>query len=168
MSKIISGRNGRAPGQTEPGSRHAISEQCILRRVDAPPTNGSGNMGILRQARGQPLHLKRQHSLPNVFLEGQGRVGPRLVQPSPSCFSPYCPDPAGNQAKQSSVSAPLWRNQHWFAELSWLFTAAPWPIPLRRDLLSQANGTIWHPQPELWALHLWPLDGSLRTFSRVC
>ncbi len=64
--------------------------------------------------------------------------------------------------------APLWRNQHWFAELCRLLTAAPWPIPLKRDLLSQANGTIWHPQPELWALHLWPLDGSLQTFPRVC
>ncbi len=64
--------------------------------------------------------------------------------------------------------APLWRNQHWFAELARLLTAVPWPIPLRRDLVSQANGTIWHPQPELWPLHLWPLDGSLRTFPRVC
>ncbi len=26
---------------------------------------------------------------------------------------------------------------------------------------SQVNGTIWHPWPELWALHVWPLDGSL-------
>ncbi|XP_016333453.1 uncharacterized protein LOC107681650 [Sinocyclocheilus anshuiensis] len=57
--------------------------------------------------------------------------------------------------------APLWRNQLWFSEMSQLLTAAPWPIPLRRDLLSQANMTIWHPQPKLWALHLWPLDGSL-------
>ncbi len=64
--------------------------------------------------------------------------------------------------------APLWRNQHWFAGLSRLLTAAPWPIPLRRDLLSQANRMIWHPQPVLWALHLWPLNGSLRTFPRVC
>ncbi len=31
-------------GQTEPGSRHAILEQCPLRRVDAPLTNGSGNI----------------------------------------------------------------------------------------------------------------------------
>ncbi len=44
---------------------------------------------------------------------------------------------------------PLWRNQHWFSELSQLFTAAPWPIPLRRDLLSQANRTMWHPRPDL-------------------
>ncbi len=102
---------GRAPGQTEPGSRHAISEQCPIRRADAPPTNGSANMGNLRQARGRPLRLRRQHSLPNLFLEGQGRVGPRLAQPTPLCFFPDCPDPAGNQANQgteaqSYVSGP--------------------------------------------------------------
>ncbi len=34
-------------GQTEHGSRHAISEQCPLRRVDTTSTNGSGNMGNL-------------------------------------------------------------------------------------------------------------------------
>ncbi len=57
--------------------------------------------------------------------------------------------------------APLWRNQPWVSELFQLLKAARWLIPLRRDLLSQANGTIWHPRPRLWALHLWPLDGSL-------
>ncbi len=53
--------------------------------------------------------------------------------------------------------APLWRNQPWVSELFQLLEAVPWPIPLRRDLLSQANGTLWHPRPELWALHVWPL-----------
>ncbi len=43
------------------------------------------------------------------------------------------------------LSAPLWKNQHWFAELARLLTVALWPIPLRRDLLSQANGTILAP-----------------------
>ncbi len=57
--------------------------------------------------------------------------------------------------------APFWRNQSWVSELFQLLKAAPWPITLRRDLLSQANGTKWHPWPELWALHVWPLDGSL-------
>ncbi len=47
------------------------------------------------------------------------------------------------------LTAPLWRNQPWVSELFQLLIAAPWLIPLRRDLLSQANGTIWHPQPEL-------------------
>ncbi len=57
--------------------------------------------------------------------------------------------------------APLWRNQPWVSEIFQLLKAAPWPIPLRRDLLSQANGTLWNPQPELWALHVWLLNRSL-------
>ncbi len=63
--------------------------------------------------------------------------------------------------------APLWRNQPWVSELFQLLKAAPWPIPLRQDLLSQANGTIWHPRPELWAMHVWPLDGSLSSSQSV-
>ncbi len=63
--------------------------------------------------------------------------------------------------------APLWRNQPWVSELFQLLKAALWPIPLRRDLLSQANVTIWHPWPELWALHVWPLDGSLSSSQSV-
>ncbi len=47
--------------------------------------------------------------------------------------------------------APLWRNQPWVSELFQLLEAAPWPIPLRRDLLSQVNGMLWHPRPRLWA-----------------
>ncbi len=85
-------------GQTEPGSRHAISEQCPLRWVDAPPTNGSENMGNLWQARGRPLRPRRQHSLPNLFF--------------PLCF-------------RVLLVTPLWRNQHWLAELARLLTAAP-------------------------------------------
>ncbi len=54
------------------------------------------------------------------------------------------------------------------SELTQLLTAAPWPVPLRRDLLSQANGTIWHPRPELWALYIWPLNGSLLASQSEC
>ncbi len=89
-------------------SRYAISEQCPLRRVEATPTNGSGNMGNLRQARGRPIRLRKQHSLPNLFFKGQGCIGPRLAQPPPLCFSPDRPIPAGNQGTeaQGSVSGP--------------------------------------------------------------
>ncbi len=41
--------------------------------------------------------------------------------------------------------APLWRNQPWGPELFHLLKAAPWAIPLRRDLLSQ--GRV---QEKLW------------------
>ncbi len=64
---------------------------------DAPPTNGSGNMGNLRQARVRSLRLRRQPSLPNLFFEGQGCVGPRLARPPHLYFSPDRPDPAGTK-----------------------------------------------------------------------
>ncbi len=43
----------------------------------------------------------------------------------------------------------------------------PWQIPLRRDLLSQANGRLWHPRPKLWALYVWPLNESLSASQSV-
>ncbi len=47
-------------------------------------------------------------------------------------------------------------------ELMLLATAPPWQIPLRRDLLSQRGGTLWHPRPDLWNRHVWSLDGTRR------
>ena len=55
--------------------------------------------------------------------------------------------------------APRWENQTWFPELMRLADAAPWPIPVRRDLLSQARGSILHPRPEHWSLHAWEING---------
>ncbi len=46
--------------------------------------------------------------------------------------------------------APFWPSQTWFSELTPLLYRPPWEIPIRRDLLSQLQGKIWHPQPELW------------------
>ncbi len=41
-----------------------------------------------------------------------------------------------------------------------LLIAPRWPeLPIRRDLLSQAGGSIIHPQPELWKLWDWSLRG---------
>ncbi len=42
------------------------------------------------------------HAAENVLFEGQGCFGSQLAQPSPLCFSPDRPDPAGNQANQET------------------------------------------------------------------
>ncbi len=55
--------------------------------------------------------------------------------------------------------APFWPSQTWFSELTPLLYRPPWEIPIRRDLLSQLQGRIWHPQPELWKLWVWPIQG---------
>lgn len=46
----------------------------------------------------------------------------------------------------------------WSPELIHLSSAFHWPIPLSKGLLSQVRVSLWHPQHELWSLHLWPLD----------
>ncbi|KAI2645254.1 Gag-Pro-Pol polyprotein [Labeo rohita] len=56
---------------------------------------------------------------------------------------------------QVLMVAPYWPNQTWFTDLTLLASAPPWRIPLRKDLLSQGQGTIWHPRPDLWNLHVW-------------
>ncbi len=55
--------------------------------------------------------------------------------------------------------APFWPSQTWFSELTPLLYRPPWEIPNRRDLLSQLQGRIWHPQPEIWKLWVWPIRG---------
>ncbi len=55
--------------------------------------------------------------------------------------------------------APFWPSQIWFSELTPLLYRSPWKIPIRRDLLSQLQSRIWHPQPELWKLWVWPIQG---------
>ncbi|KAI2656602.1 ORF V: Enzymatic polyprotein [Labeo rohita] len=49
--------------------------------------------------------------------------------------------------EQVLLVAPYWPTRTWFPELISLTAAPPWKIPLRRDLLSQGMGTIWHPRP---------------------
>lgn len=51
--------------------------------------------------------------------------------------------------------APYWPSKHWLAEITQLHYREPWPMLLRRDLLSQARGEILHPHPERLALWAW-------------
>ncbi len=85
-------------------SGYVISEQCPLRGVDAPSAGGSEDLEDLWQGRSRPFRLQRQHSLPNLLFEGQGRVGPRLAQPPPLCIPPDLPASTGRQAYQGTGS----------------------------------------------------------------
>ncbi len=66
--------------------------------------------------------------------------------------------------EQVLLVAPHWPTRTWFPELISLATVPPWRIPLRKDLLSQGLGTIWHSRPDLWNLHVWLLDGTRQTW----
>ena len=53
--------------------------------------------------------------------------------------------------------APQWGR--WVADIVPLLHGEPWPLPLRRDLVSQARGQIFHPHPEHLALWAWHVKG---------
>ncbi len=55
--------------------------------------------------------------------------------------------------------APFWPGRVWFQDLISLLDGSPWEIPVRRDLLSQTEGMLFHPRPKLWKLWVWPLRG---------
>ncbi len=55
--------------------------------------------------------------------------------------------------------APRWPGRVWFPDIISLLDMPPLELSIRKDLLSQAGGSIFHPQPELWKLWAWPLRG---------
>ncbi len=96
-----------------------------------------------------------------------------MAQPPPLCFSPDRPDPAGYQANQgteaqSSVSGPTLEEPALILGAGTAYCSPVAHSPETKPPLSQVNGMIWHPHPDLWALHLWPLDGSLQSSLRMC
>ncbi len=141
-------------------SRHAISEQCPLVRVDAPPTNGSGNLGDLQQTRGQCLHLRRQLSTldwPNLFLYAFLPIA--LIQQ-------VIRTNQGTEA-QSSISGPTLEEPALVCRAVSAALCSPVANPLRRDLLSQANRTIWHPSLS-YGLYIFDLSKGAWRPSREC
>ncbi|XP_034564504.1 uncharacterized protein LOC117830473 [Notolabrus celidotus] len=67
------------------------------------------------------------------------------------------------RVRQQSLSliliAPQWTSKHWVAEITQILADEPWPLPIRRDLLTQAHGEIYHPHPDRIALWAWPVRG---------
>ncbi len=91
-------------GQDEPWSRHVVTEQRLLRGMDAPPACGSENLGGLWQSSSRPLRLRRELSLPNLFHKEHGCPGPRVAQSSALCFPSNRSTTAGTQASQGATA----------------------------------------------------------------
>ena len=81
-------------------SRHALSGQSSPRGMVSPPSDSSPTLGGLREGRSRSFRLRRQLSMPNLFLKEQGCVGPRLAQPSSLCVPPGLDAPSGHRTDQ--------------------------------------------------------------------
>ncbi|XDV15095.1 hypothetical protein PO909_015235 [Leuciscus waleckii] len=151
---------------SECGTRQTVQKQSADRRMVFTSTDSQNAMEDIWQGGNRPICVSRERSLSGILLQEQGCAGSRLA-PLPAlrvspCHAPT-PGVRANQGERMPsatrhFNAPFWTNQVWFPVLMQLTSTAPWPIPVRRDLLSQANGSIWHPRPELWSLHVWAIN----------
>lgn len=54
--------------------------------------------------------------------------------------------------------APRWPGRPLFSDLIQLIQGHLWQLPSRVDLLSQVDEQIWHPNPTVLRLWVWPLQ----------
>ncbi|XP_034001039.1 uncharacterized protein LOC117494304 [Trematomus bernacchii] len=64
-----------------------------------------------------------------------------------------------HQGHRLLLVAPFWPARTWFSLLHRLCCGTPWRLPNRKDLLSQLEGRMWHPDPCRLQLWVWPLEG---------
>ncbi len=146
-------------------------ELCSLESGDSIPRRSCWFAPFWTRT-GRPVRVPRDVALPVVLLPARrntrhGRTGTQLVAgPSQVCISPSDPSRTDTVQCQGGRGADPPRGtilaHTWFPELMLLVTAPPWQIPLRKDLLPQRWGTLWHLRPDLWKLHVWSLDGAQR------
>ncbi len=156
------------PGEAQSCGRRALTTAYVPRRMATPSRDDPADLESMKGSSGEPGCFPP----PAVFFPDRGppqhgRIGTQLA----SGFTQVCVSPSGSQTlcklredeEQVLLVAPLWPTRTWFSEHIFLATATPWHIPLRKDHLSQGLGTIWHPRPDLWNLHVWLLDGTRQT-----
>ncbi|XDV41642.1 hypothetical protein PO909_010463 [Leuciscus waleckii] len=159
----------------ERGTRQTVQEQCSSRRMVLTPTDSPAAVGDIRQSGSRPVCTPSQENAhcPKFFsksMDALAHVWPRcpLYAFPPVALLPQVLERIRENGCSVLLVAPFWKNQAWFPVLMQLTSTAPWSIPVRRDLLSQARGSIWHPRPELWSLHVWAINGYPLASRREC
>jgi hypothetical protein len=104
-----------------------------------------------------PLWYSLRHPAP-LGLDAMVQAWPRLRLYAfpPIALLPGVLERVRRDGHRLLLVAPFWPGRVWFSDLIFLLDGSPWEIPVRRDLLSQAGGTLVHPCPELWKLWCGP------------
>ncbi len=155
-------------GLAQPDSRRAVTS-CAPRRVETPSPDGPADLrrfGLAQVdlfASLETLHCQLFYSLSEETLGTDA-----LAHSWPRGLRKYAFPPVSlvaqtlckvrEEEEQILLVVPYWPTRTWFPELMLLVIAPPWQIPLRKDLLTRRRGTLWHPRPDLWKLHVWSLE----------
>ncbi len=160
------------PGLLNRTGRRAVTS-CAPRRMETPSPDGPADLRRFGLAQ-VDLFASLETSHCQLFYSlTEGTLGTDALAHSwPRGLRKYAFPPVSlleqtlckvrEEEEQILLVAPYWPTRTWFPELKLLVTTPPWHIPLRKDLLTQRRGTLWHPRPDLWKLHVWSLDGTRR------
>lgn len=123
----------------------------------------------------RPVHLQGIKTLsPVIFLEeGQSPSRNRCPCTSVASGRALCISniPTANSLLQPLLQrmkrekvililvVPNWAHMIWFSNIPPLLHGTPLELPIRRDLLSQAQDKLFHPVPQGLKLWAWPLRG---------
>ncbi len=159
-------------GHAQPDSRRAVTS-CAPRRMETPSPDGPADLrrfglaqvdlfASLEMSHCQWFYSLTEGTLGTDALAHSWLRGLRKYAFPPVSLLAQTLCKVREEEEQVLLVAPYWPTRTWFPELMLLVTAPPWQIPLRKDLLTQRRGTLWHPRPDLWKLHVWSLDGTRR------
>ncbi len=151
-------------------SRHPVETGAEARGMEAPPRGGGADMEGVWPGTSGSVCVSRDVSLPTLVLphaSSASRTGcddtdvaKRLTQTFPPiALLPGVLERVRRDRVPLLLIAPRWPGRVWFPNLLSLLDVLPLELTVRRDLLSQAGGSIFHPHPELWKLWASPLKG---------
>ncbi len=168
--EVVVSASNLHPGGPQHRSRHPVETGAEARGLEAPPRGGGADMEGVGQAQVDlfasretshcPLWFSLTHPAP-LGLDAMTQMWPRLHLYAfpPIALLPGVLERVRRDRVPLLLIAPRWPGRVWFPNLFSLLDGPPLGLPVRRDLLSQAGGSIFHPHPELWKLWAWPLRG---------
>lgn len=133
------------------------SGDCIPGQYPCPCIPGqdsSHDMGHIWKSRGGSVCLRGEHTLPALLLiDSNVLERPQICIYSSEAATPSTTENQGKTVVSTSGSTQM-AQPAMVSRADGIIGGLPWAVSLRRNLLSQARGTIWHPSTELWNLYV--------------
>ncbi|MGH0154946.1 UNVERIFIED_CONTAM: hypothetical protein FKN15_028299 [Acipenser sinensis] len=147
-----------SPENGELGSEPPVQGGSSTVRMATAPSVGSAHLGTTHC----PLWFSLRSCGNPLGVDALARAWPKALL---YAFLPILLLPAFLQKVRRDKATVLlvaskWPRRFLFSNLCQLLQGQPWEILLRMDLLSQVQGTLWHPKPGRLQLWVWPLNGT--------
>lgn len=148
-------QGGPSPGGMEAPSGSGVQDMVSVRQAEV-------DLFASRESSHCPLFFSLRNDHPPLGWDALAHPWPRVLLYAFPPFALLQPLLRRIQVEHVRVIlvAPLWPHMAWFSAIPPLLDGPPWELPCRRDLLSQANGALFHPFPAGLRLVAWLLRGT--------